>query len=157
MNRASILDQLLKNKKEITALEERLMMGNFSQENHNELLDEHKALMDERCIHMQALTTYTQGAPQENSVRFFLPECINLKSLANLEQECTLIAETMIQDLILRFERYEINQSMFDNAKAAIKYELECLNVTTIEEFKAQSKTAIRQAFALSFNQASCR
>ncbi|MDF1683050.1 MAG: hypothetical protein P1U36_00175 [Legionellaceae bacterium] len=157
MNRASALAQLDKNKAEITVIEE-CLMGSLNQEDSTNLLAELKALMDERYIYMQTLAAFTQGYDHESSVRFFTPERVdlnNLENLASLEHECTLEAENMISDLILRFENHEITQAMFDGAQAAIRYELEFLNATTVEEFEAQSKAAIEQAFALSSSQTS--
>lgn len=158
MKKASILAQLENNKAEILTLEE-CFMGELSQEDSTDLLAELKALMNERYIHMQALTALMQSNLQDSSVRFFPPKPVDLSDLENLailEHECTLEAENMISDLILRFENYEITSEMYHNGQAAIKYELQNLNATTIEQFKTQTTTAIDQAFTLSSPQASC-
>tara|TARA_R110002126_G_scaffold175960_1_gene324566 strand:+ start:18724 stop:19194 length:471 start_codon:yes stop_codon:yes gene_type:complete len=155
MKKASIIAQLENNKTETSTLETYLM-GELSQEDSAELLAELKALMDERYIYLQTLAAFTQGNAQERSVRFFSPEPVDLESPENLAHQCALIAETMRQDLTFRLENHEISQDMHDHAQAAIKYELEHLNATTIEQFELQCSTAVEQAVTPSSHQASC-
>jgi|GEM_PF-2281296 len=154
MKKASALAQLDKNKAEIAAIED-CLTGSLSQEDCLNLLEELKALMGERYIYMQTLAAFTQGNFQESGVSFFPLERVNLESPESFAHQCALIAETMIQDLILRFENHEITPEMYDHAQAAIKYELDDLNATTIEQFELQCTTAVEQAFKPSSHQAS--
>ena len=149
MKRASILDQLNKNKTEIAVIEE-CLMRNLSQADGTDLLAELKALMDERYIYMQTLTAFTLGHSQESSVRFFSPEHLDSE---NLEHQCASMVEKMNEKLTKQFETGEITPEMYSNAQAAIKYELQFLNATTIEQFNLQSTTAIAQALDLTSSQ----
>ncbi|MDF1827647.1 MAG: hypothetical protein P1U39_05160 [Legionellaceae bacterium] len=92
-----------------------------------------------------------KSAPKSASPRFFSAA----ESSEDFDQQCQLLAEAMTKKLTCRLENHEITQAMHDHAEAAIQYELEFLNATTLQQFELQATTAIDQAFHFSSSQAS--
>jgi hypothetical protein len=158
MRRASVLSSQLKdNKKALACLEDRLN-GGYGQEEGAHMQKEHKTLTAEIETLTTALSAIEQNHPQVNDHGIFsLNRTLSMSpnNPESLERLCTSIAETMTQGLVRRYEKGEFTLEMYNDAHAAINYELQFFNATTAEQFEAQITTAIEQALNQTSSQTS--